>query len=304
MRTTIRKLIRTAGKRLGLSKLFWYFYGLLQEPALAESPLDNASDKAFGFFTDSYGNQIELLAGLRDRLKPDWQAMFRPPMASAPLSPRASLANINAWRNRLDRVDGFLGAFSLSFTEKEVLEIGAYDGATAYALAEAGAKNVVATDMAAYYITQSRNGVVCEGAVAAKNADLSRLRVANGRSVDEQTAQRVSFREDDICSSSLPSESVDAVMSWEVLEHLTRPEDAFCHIARILKRGGFAFHEYNPFFSINGGHNLCTLDSPLGPRKIACCGFRKVLGRDTTQREGGCTQLLSEQSEPHDAFGS
>ena len=29
---------------------------------------------------------------------------------------------------------------------------------------------------------------------------------------------------------------------------------------RILKPGGFAFHQYNPFFSYNGGHSLCTLD--------------------------------------------
>jgi SAM-dependent methyltransferase len=174
-------------------------------------------------------------------------------------------------------VDGFLRTFSLSFAEKEMLEIGAYDGATAYALAEAGAKHVLATDMAAYYITQSPNGVVCEGAIATKNADLARLRDAYSRSIDKQTAQRVSFLEDDICSSSLRSESVEAVMSWEVLEHLTRPEDAFRQIARILKPGGFAFHEYNPFFSMNGGHSLCTLDFLWGHARLQAADFEKYL---------------------------
>lgn len=277
MKTTIRKLLKTAGKRLGLDKLIWCVYELLQEPTPAVLPLGNEEDEVIGFFTDSFGDQIELIAGLRDRLKPGWQMMLRPPKASVPLSPKACLANIEAWRERLDRVDGFLRTSSLSFAEKEVLEIGASDGATAYALAEAGAKNVVATDLAAYYITQSPNGVVCEDAIGVTNADLAGLRDAYRISVDEQTAQRVSFREDDVCSSSLRSESADAVMSWEVLEHLTRPEDAFRQIARILRPGGFAFHEYNPFFSMNGGHSLCTLDFLWGHARLHGADFERYL---------------------------
>jgi SAM-dependent methyltransferase len=70
---------------------------------------------------------------------------------------------------------------------------------------------------------------------------------------------------------------VEAVMSWEVLEHLTRPEDAFRQIARILKPGSFAFHEYNPFFSMNGGHSLCTLDFLWGHARLQAADFEKYL---------------------------
>jgi SAM-dependent methyltransferase len=119
--------------------------------------------------------------------------------------------------------------------------------------------------------------VVCEDAIAATNVDLSCLRDAYSSNLDKQTARKVSFLEDDICSSSLRSESADVVMSWEVLEHVTRPEDAFRQIARILKPGGFAFHEYNPFFSMNGGHSLCTLDFPWGHARLNAADFERYL---------------------------
>lgn len=274
MNETARRLLMSAGKRIGLDKLFWSIYELLGKKSLS---LNIEAYKEFGFFTDSYGNRIPLLSGLRDRIKPGWQAMFRPASSSSPVSPNACLSKIRSWRNILDRVDSYLRIFDLSFSEKEVIEIGAYDGATAYALAEAGANSVLATDMASYYITQSVNGVVSADAIAAKNTDLATLRDSYNKSLDKQTAHRVSFLEDDICSSSLPSASADVVMSWEVLEHLTRPNDAFCEISRILKPGGFAFHDYNPFFSLNGGHSLCTLDFLWGHSRLSAADFERYL---------------------------
>jgi len=272
MNSTIRRLLKSAGMSLRLDRLFRYTYALLQEPALDDTP-----DRVIGVFTDSCGNRIELLAGLRDRVAPYWKGMVHAPKTPAPPAPRAGLAKIKTMRDRFDRVDALLRAYSLSFAGQDVLEVGAHDGATAYALAQAGARSVLATDVAAYYITQTRNGVVRDDAVAEKNAELARMRDAYRTSVDERTAQRVAFQEDDICSSSLQSDSVDAVMSLEVLEHLMRPEDAFREIARILRPGGFAFHEYNPYFALNGGHSLCTLDFPWGHARLDAADFERYL---------------------------
>jgi len=276
MKNTVRKLLKITGESLGLRKPFRYFQELLQEPALADLP----ADKVFGSFTDSYGNEIELLASLRDRLKPGWQAMLCPAsQASAAIPSTKQLAqDFRVRRDQLGHMEGFLRRpFSFSFADKEVLEIGTYNGATAYALAEAGAKSVVGTDIAAYYILQTPDGVVSEDAIATKNSDLARLRDAYGKIVGKKTCGHVSFLEDDIQSSSLPSEAVDVVVSLGVLEHLTNPQEGFRQIARILKPGGVAFHEYNPFFAINGGHSLCTLDFLWGHTRLHAADFERYL---------------------------
>ncbi len=275
MNTTMRKLLKTTGKKLKMDKLFWYIYKLMREEKV--SLLDRETYKEFGFFTDSYSNRIPLLSGLRDRIKPGWQEMLRPASSSLPLSAEVCRSKIKFQRNKLDHINSFLQAFNLSFLEKDVVEIGAHAGAPAYALAEAGANKVLATDIASYYITQSLNGVVSEDTIAVKNTDLATLRDSYKKSVDPQIAQRVSFIEDNISSSSLPSASADVIMSWEVLEHITRPDDAFREIFRILKPGGFSFHEYNPFFSLNGGHSLCTLDFPWGHSRLDAIDFERYL---------------------------
>ena len=46
---------------------------------------------------------------------------------------------------------------------------------------------------------------------------------------------------------------------------------------RILKPGGYSFHEYNPFFSFNGGHSLCTLDFMWGHVRLSSIDFPKYL---------------------------
>jgi len=272
----LRKFFKTAGKRLWLKKLFWHINGLLQKPEVAA----HNKLKVFGIFNDSHGNHIELLSGLRDSLKPGWQSMLRPAKGPVAVPSRGRLAGkVEEWRNRMNGVENFLGVFSSSFVGKDILEIGAHDGATAYALASFGANRVLATDMAAYYITQTPGGVVSEDAITAKNTDMTRLRSSYAKVVNEKVASLVSFQEDDICASSVPSQSVDVLVSWEVLEHLTRPQDAFREMARILKPGGLAFHEYNPFFSLDGGHSLCTLDFPWGHARLDDRDFERYLAK-------------------------
>jgi SAM-dependent methyltransferase len=180
-------------------------------------------------------------------------------------------------KQALNRIENYLQTFSLSFIDKEILEIGTYDGSSAYAFASLGAKRVLATDIAAYYINQTPGGVVSVEAVVEKNVELKQTREAYAGAVSQEAASRVSFIEDDISSSAVASESMDVVVSWEVLEHITKPNDAFKEMSRILKKGGFAFHEYNPFFSVDGGHSLCTLDFPWGHARLSNEDFERYL---------------------------
>ena len=272
MNVSTRRQLRVFAKRLKIDKLFWYTYGLLQDSQEHAGP-----DRVMGVFVDSLGEHIQLIEGHRDSVVPGWRGMVQPPRTSALPSPESASAKVKANRDRLARYGKILDTWSCSIAGRDVLEVGAHDGATAYALAEAGAKSVVATDVAAYYITQSRDGVVREDTLAAKSEELMRLRDAHRAVVRADVANRVEFVEDDICVSVLPSESADLVITFEVLEHILRPEDGFRQMARVLRPGGFAFHEYNPFFSLNGGHSLCTLDFPWGHARLDAADMERYL---------------------------
>lgn len=273
MKYTPHKILTAISNRLGITKLICKVLDLQKAFSKKYRIKD---DKVFGVFADSFGNNFELLSGLRDRIKPSWRIMINPVDTVIKVPSTAVMTDkIIDQKRALNRIENFLHTFSLSFVGKEILEVGAYDGSSAYAFASLGAKRVLATDMAAYYINQSPGGLVSESAVAKKNKELENIRNAYSKIVNQEVAPNVSFIEDDISASSVSSQSLDVVVSWEVLEHLTNPNDAFKEMSRILKPGGFAFHEYNPFFSVDGGHSLCTLDFPWGHARLTNEDFEK-----------------------------
>ena len=275
MRYTPRRILMAVSNRLGLIKLFSNIFELQRKP---KKKYQIDKDKVFAIFKDSFGNNNELLSGLRDRIKPAWRLMINPVQAVIKAPSRDKMkVKIKTQTQALNRIENYLQTQSLSFVDKEILEIGTYDGSSAYAFAELGAKRVVATDMAAYYINQTPGGVVSNEAIAKKNMELKQTREAYSTVIDPQNASKVSFVEDDICTSKVASESMDVIVSWEVLEHITQPDEAFKQMSRILKKGGYAFHEYNPFFSVDGGHSLCTLDFPWGHARLNDSDFEKYV---------------------------
>ena len=182
-----------------------------------------------------------------------------------------------SWRSKLQVITSFLDTFGLTIEGKRVLEIGAYDGVTAYALAAAGAGSVTGIDIAAYYINQTSDEEVNQESIAKKNRELEEKRNGYRRIVGEQIGIKVSFHEDDICASGIASDSVDIIFSWEVMEHVANPAAALNEMYRMLRPGGIVFHEYNPFFSINGGHSLCTLDFLWGHARLTAADFERYL---------------------------
>jgi 2-polyprenyl-3-methyl-5-hydroxy-6-metoxy-1,4-benzoquinol methylase len=242
-------------------------------------PPDLLSDaEIFGHFRDSRGKNHPLIVGLRDRLKPKWRTMFQHPSNEDQHLSEATVAkSMDDWWNRIEQMERFLSMHSATFKGKDVVEVGAYGGATAFALARAGAARVVGTDIAAYYIRQTPGQELSTESITAKNRELTKRRDAFRKAVGEEIWSRVSFLEDNICSSSLQTESADVIVSWEVLEHLKHPARAFEQMFRILKPGGVAVHEYNPFFSQDGGHSLCTLDFPWGHTRLSEEDFQRYL---------------------------
>ena len=66
----------------------------------------------------------------------------------------------------------------------------------------------------------------------------------------------MTFVEDDITTSSLERGSFDAIVRFEVLEHLANPLDGVAAMARLLRPGGVLYHDYNPFFAVNSPLNF------------------------------------------------
>lgn len=233
--------------------------------------IHQGSKKVFGQFVDSSGNKFDLITGFRDAIKPWWRNMFKT-QAYKPPSRQEVCSNLSAWNRKIVLSEIFLNTIGFSFKNKKIVEIGDSQGYAAYALSALGASHVVATDVNCYYENQmllksSTSGI-------SKNQMIWEI-LKKLNSVEIQ--QRVEFKEDNICHSGLPSRYADIVLSWEVLEHISHPLEGFQNMSRILKPGGIAFHEYNPFHALDGGHSLCTLDFPWGHVRLNSQDFIRYI---------------------------
>ncbi len=218
-------------------------------------------------FVDRHGTRHVLDPGLRDRLKPAWRTMFDPIASARPPTPAAVRARAAAAERTVAEIAGLVATVSGRPLAGQILEVGCHDGAAAFALAALPGTSVVASDMARYYLTQGPAGPTAGPDPAAELADQQdRLATLRREAAAEAglAFETVVFVEDDITASNLEPGTFDAIVSFEVLEHVADPPAAFAAMARLLKPGGIAAHDYNPFFSVNGGHSLATLDVAWG----------------------------------------
>jgi SAM-dependent methyltransferase len=201
--------------------------------------------------------------------------MVDPVAASAPPSDAAVEARIRAARVGVMELRSVVSAVAGRPLTGRVLEVGAYDGAAAFALAALDDAAVVASDLARYYVVQ-RPGAPAADALEEQRRALAELRERT-RLLAGARPGSVTFIEDDITATTLAPASFDAIVSFEVLEHVARPEATMVAIARLLRSGGIGYHVYNPFFSQVGGHSLCTLDFPWGHARLDAGDFQRYL---------------------------
>lgn len=238
--------------------------------------------RVFDVFVDSHGESFELEEGYRDRVKPGWRTVLTPEVESrepALLAERRSSA-VKSMEHTL-RV---LSAAGHTVSAGRALEIGYYDGHRAFALAAAGDFDVVAIDLPEYYAQESPDGSVsperleqASKRLVAFRGQMRREFIGNG--ADPRRLDRVEFVDASIDATPFPDDSFDLATSYNTLEHLRDPEASFREILRILKPGGVTFHAYNPFFSFNGGHALCTLDFPFGHARLSPNDFETYVRR-------------------------
>jgi SAM-dependent methyltransferase len=219
-----------------------------------------------GEFVDRHGERHPLDLSLRDRLKPAWRTMLDPDAATQPPTDEALASRARHAATGVAEASELVAAVTGASLGGRILEIGCYDGAIAFQLAGRPGVEVVASDLARYYVVQ-RPGEPADSDIEDQQTALATLR-DRARLAAGVAGSPVQFIEDDITASALQDRAFDAIVSFEVLEHLQRPEAAFKAIFRLLKPGGIGYHDYNPFFSLIGGHSLCTLDFPWGHARL------------------------------------
>jgi SAM-dependent methyltransferase len=268
----LKRIVR-AGVRYGLrqKRVRW-----VVETELARRRVPLMAEGATGqFFVDRYGVSHPLDPGLRDWLKPDWRAMLDPARAARPPSVEEFRDRTRRAADTVREANQVVAAVTGRSLTGRILEIGCYDGAVAFQLARREGTQVVASDLARYYVVQQPDRLN-DGDLQAQQAVLEELR-KRASVVAGIPSDRVQFVEDDISASSLEPESFDAIVSFEVLEHVASPRAAFASMARLLAPGGVAYHDYNPFFSVGGGHSLCTLDIAWGHARLESVDFERYL---------------------------
>ncbi len=85
------------------------------------------------------------------------------------------------------------------------------------------------------------------------------------------------LRVGDATALPFPDGSFDIVHSTSVVEHIARPDLALREAHRVLKPGGIAYFDVDPWFSPQGGHGLCTLDCPWGHVRLEASEFERYL---------------------------
>jgi len=240
-----------------------------------EAPFDLNKYKEFNTFTDSYNNTFKLLSGLRTKIKPGWEGALN--NANFNVSKKYLKELKTNGNSAVKRILPLISTYGKKLNNSNILEVGCHSGASSYSLADIGAKHITASEFIGYKVESLEMKNTNNNKLIEVSNDLKLLRSELANLFNNSNV--VNFIEDDICNSSLPNNSFDIILNWDVLEHLHNVEKAFNSFYNLLNKNGIAIIEYNPFFGLNGGHSLCTLDFLWGHTRLSKDDFEKYLDK-------------------------
>ena len=227
-----------------------------------EQPIDLDNFQKEGSFIDKNGNSFHLYKGLRSKIKPGWEKIFDQTFKSYNKSPKIIDEISRNGRLSVEKIIPLVNIYLPDLKNKSILEIGCHAGGATLAFTELEVKEVYGSDFSGYKIDSTDPINHTTNELIKVNQNLEDLR--NLVKFKFSNPENVKFIDDDICNTNLNANQFDLICSWDVLEHLNDPLNAFKNINNLLNVGGIAIHDYNPFFSIIGGHSACTIDFPWG----------------------------------------
>ena len=222
-------------------------------------------------FKDSNGKEYELDPHIRNVLKPDWQEMLKPAkkrtFVTTPYQQFRWLLNAEA--SLFEHKEHLVG--------KDILEVGCGYGNHSFLMAKYEGAKVHGIDVNDYTINQSpdMNDWNPKDFEYAQET-IDKIRKEAGDKFPKSVTDKVTFETCKIEDYATPNPH-DVIFSFDVLEHVLDMPLAFNKMANALKKGGIAYHEWNPFLSLTGGHSPCTLDFHYGHCRLSAKDFERYI---------------------------
>lgn len=143
-----------------------------------------------------------------------------------------------------DAIAGAAARGGVRLEGSRLLDVGFGSGALAFAVAGAGAAEVVGVDLEPDHYSALPGRARLREALCRGREDAVRLLAGDAQQLEFEDA------------------SFDIVYSATALEHVRDVRTVLRETARVLRPGGIAHHGVDPWFGPRGGHSLCTLDFP------------------------------------------
>lgn len=215
--------------------------------------------------------EYELDGGLRDTLKPDWREIFKP-VKDSRLRTNPFIATPFVNKAEIE-----LGKYGISLVGKDILEVGCCYGERSFLMARYEGTKVRGIDVDEYLVNQAPDlNVWNPEDMGFIHSRIDDLRSDTSRHFPMSVCNKVTFQ---TCGMEnyITNTPHEIIISWDVLEHILDLPEAFKRMSDSVNKGGIVYHEYNSFFSITGGHSLCTLDFLYGHCRISPKDFERYI---------------------------
>ena len=214
---------------------------------------------------------FDLEIGLRDKLKPDWREIFKP-ARNYPIIPNLYIA-----LPFVTKAEQELENHGISLVGKDILEVGCCYGERSFLMAKYEGTKVHGIDVDDYLVNQSVDlNVWNPKDIEYIHNKVDGIHLELSKSIPMSIVNKVTFETSSIVDY-VTNNPHDIIISWDTLEHIIDLPLAFNQMANALKKGGIAYHEYNSFFSLTGGHSLCTLDFLYGHCRLSKEDFERYI---------------------------